>query len=319
MQPTIALKERLPKTEPMRKALTVIDFGNGQVKALVRASENEDFQPVSFPSYVATPTRVGSHCISYKQDDSIITRIVGEDAVAYPASHTGKSPEGKTENAKAILFKVLQLAFGDDCKSVHTDLIFTTPSNKDYGKHLATELEGVHSVTVPADLEVPGSQAHQFTVVVRKAKPQLEGHLACKSLELKENSWIVDIGNRTAIATKVSPNGAPIARRYFGGCGVRGMAEYVVTKELLAIKEATPEKVIEQMFSKGFSAETIQPAIDFCMAEVLAFLDDSPRFLIGGGAAVPGVAKALGAKKVKDAQWLNIKAIAAMSSAILEA
>ena len=238
-------------------------------------------------------------------------------------SHTGKDENGKAKNSLLLVLHALRLAFGDDSKAIHVDVIFTSPSNKAYGSIISQQLQGVHPVTIPADAEVIGSEAKTFTVVIHRAIPQLEGHYAFKSLKLKGDSWIVDVGNRTIIATKVKPNGGIIKRQYFGGVGVRGMAERIAARESLSahLKEHAADRVIDFLFSGVDVAEAIAPDVAACVAETLAFLDDAPRYLIGGGAAVPGLAAAFGekAKIAKNPQWVNIQSLADISAQILEA
>ena len=318
MQDTQTLKRPIEASEPGSKALLLLDLGNGQVKGRVRTADNGKFQDISFPSYVATPTRVGSRCIQFKQGNHIVTRLVGEHAAAIPQSHTGKTANGKAENARALLFHALRSVVGDRA-AIHINIIFTTPSSKEYGRSIAAEFEGVHPVTIPASPDVPGDRPQQFTVVVHKAVPVLEGHLVCKSLNLKQDSWLLDVGNRTAIATKVTPSGEILKRTYLGGVGVRGIAERLASTEALPIAEPTAEKIIPVLFSDGLNAATVRPAIDFCMAGVLGFIggDSAPRFVLGGGALVPGVAEALDAEPVKNPQWANIRAIEAIADSIL--
>ena len=133
------------------------------------------------------------------------------------------------------------------------------------------------------------------------------------------------MGNRTLIATKVNTTGRILARKYFGGVGVRGLAERICARELLAaqFKEHSPERVIDFLLDQKHGTEiasAIAPDVSACIAEALAFVgdDDSNRYLIGGGAAVPGLSTALDAVTTKDAQWLNIKALANAASKILE-
>jgi len=48
---------------PTAKSLAVIDLGNGQVKALIRAHGSTKFERVSFPSYVAETQESHSDCL----------------------------------------------------------------------------------------------------------------------------------------------------------------------------------------------------------------------------------------------------------------
>ena len=316
-----------PKTlksdaSPTAKSLVVIDFGNGLVKALIQPYGSTKFERVSFPSYVAETEQSHSDCIKLYGKGGFKNYLVGEKAAAIPMSHTGRDEQGKAANAKLLLIHALREAFGDD-KHIHCDVIFTSPSNKAYGSEISAQLQNVHPVATPADAEVFDSEATAQTITVHRAIPQLEGHYAFNSLKLKGDSWIVDCGNRTLICTKVANTGRILKRKYFGDCGVRGMAERIVAREALAahFKEHTAERVIDFLLENPPADVAGAIALDVAAstAAALAFIggDDSPKHLIGGGAAVPGLADVMGAKVAKNAQWLNIQALADISEQIL--
>ena len=312
-------KTLLSEGIPTAKSLAVIDLGNGQVKALIRAHGSTKFERVSFPSYVAETQESHSDCLKIYGDGSFKNYLVGAAAAEVPMSHTGKTEHGKAVNAKILVAHALRLAFGT-AANIHVDVIFTTPSNKAYKADVVGQLEGVHNLGTPADEAVPGSEAVTQTIVIHKAVAMLEGYQAHKPLKLKEDSWLIDVGNRTIICTKVSAeSGRPLKRQYFGGCGVRGLAEGICQREGLAahMKEHTPERVIDFLFSDDCKADAIAPDLNKCIAAALNFVDDAPRFVLGGGAGVPGMAEALDAKPAKNAQWLNIKALADAAEEIL--
>ena len=325
MQTTTILKTLENDTSPALRTLAVIDLGNGLVKALIKAPSAKVFTKVSFPSYVAATEQSHSDCLRVYTKTGFQTYLVGEQAAAIPMSHTGRDESGKAENAKLLVIHALRLAFGTDYQTLHCDVIFTSPSNKAYGSEISDCLQNVHPVTVPADAEVIGSEAKSYSVVIHRAIPQLEGHYAFESLKLKGESWILDMGNRTLIATKVRDNGGIIKRRYFGGAGVRGLAERISAREALvsAFKEHSPSKVIDFLLDDEHGDNIVQaiaPDVSACIAEALAFVGDdaAPRHLIGGGSAVPGLAAALNAKPAKNAQWINIQSLANAADRILE-
>jgi hypothetical protein len=305
---------------PTAKALAVIDLGNGQVKALIRAHGSPKFERVSFPSYVAETQESHSDCLKIYGDRTFKNYLIGAPAAQVPMSHTGRTEHGKAVNAKLLVIHALRLAFGTTA-NIHTDVIFTTPSNKAYKADVTAQLEGVHNVATPADADVVGSEATGQTIVIHRAVAALEGYQAYAALKLKEDSWLIDVGNRTIIATLIAADtGRPVKRQVFGGCGVRGLAESLCQREGLAavMKEHTPERVIDFLFSDGCPVKAIAPDLNRCVAAALNFVaDDAPRFVLGGGAAIPGMADALNAKPVKDAQWANIKALADAAGEIL--
>ncbi|PZO47085.1 MAG: hypothetical protein DCF15_19525 [Phormidesmis priestleyi] len=174
------------KTEglPSSKALVFIDLGNGFVKVLIRPHGSTKFERVSFPSYVAQTDESNSDCLRILQGQSLTTYKIGAGAANTPQSHTGQNETGKVSNAKLLLLHALRLAFGTG-QNIHADVIFTSPSNKAYGSDISAQLTGVHPVTIPADVEVIGSEAKTFTAVVHRAVPMLEGHYAFSQLKLK--------------------------------------------------------------------------------------------------------------------------------------
>lgn len=308
---------------PTAKALAVVDLGNGQVKALIRAHGSTKFERVSFPSYVAETQESHSDCLRIYGKGSFKNYLIGAAAaeVEVPMSHTGKHEDGKVDNALILVAHALRLAFGTTA-NIHCEVIFTTPSNKGYKAAVTAKLEGVHQVCTPADAEVLGSEAIAQTIVIHKAVGMLEGYQAYAALGLKQDSWLVDVGNRTIICTKVAAEtGRPLKRDYFGGCGVRGLAVAISQAEALSahMKEHSPERVIDFMFSADCTTADIAPELSRCIAQALHFIgdDDAPRFVLGGGAGVPGMAEALKAKAVKNAQWANIQAIANAAGEIL--
>jgi len=311
-------------TSPVLRTLVVIDLGNGLVKALIKPPNAKSFTKVSFPSYVALTEQSHSDCIRIYTTAGFKTFLVGEQAAQIPLSHTGRNESGKAANAKLLVIHALRLAFGSDFSSLHCDVIFTSPSNKAYGSEISTQLQNVHPVSIPADAEVIGSEAQSYNVEIHRAIPQLEGHYAFDLLKLKGDSWLLDMGNRTLIATKVSRIGRIYKRKYFGGVGVRGLAERICAREALAaeFREHSPERVIDFLLDTKHGddiAQAIVPDVSACIAEALAFIDDdSKRYLIGGGAAIPGLSAALNATCPRNAQWLNIEALAASADQILE-
>lgn len=323
MQSTTLLKTALNPGVPMDRATLVIDLGNGLVKALYKAPGSDAFKDIQFPSFVTETTESNSDCIRIMRDGATLTYLVGERAAQVPMSHTGKDEQGKVDNALILLLHTLRIACGND-QHIHADVIFTSPSNKAYGSEISAQLQGLHTVTTPADAEVIGSEAKVQTINIHRAIPQLEGHYAFSQLKLKRDSWIVDCGNRTVICTKVNPQGRILVRKFFGGVGVRGMAESIATNESLSahLKEHDIERVIDFLMGDvpACVASDIAKDVSACTAQAVAFMsDDSPRFLIGGGAYLPGLADVFGAKVAKNPQWINISALSAMASKILGA
>ena len=169
---------------PSAKSLAVIDLGNGQVKALIRSHGAAKFERVSFPSYVAETEDSHSDYSKIYGNGSFKNYLVGHVAAAVPMSHTGKSEDGKADNALILVAHALRLAFGTSAH-IHADVIFTTPSNKSYKAVVAERLEGVHNVATSADADVIGSEAIAQTIVIHKAVGLLEGYQAYAALPMK--------------------------------------------------------------------------------------------------------------------------------------
>ena len=123
------VRPRTLKTQgvPTAKTLVVIDLGNGFVNALIRPDGSTKFERVAFPSYVAQTEQSNSSCLRVLQGKALTTYLVGEQAAVIPMSHTGKSEQGKAENAKLLLVHALRLAFGGEVKHIHCEVIFTSP------------------------------------------------------------------------------------------------------------------------------------------------------------------------------------------------
>ena len=121
------------------KALVVIDFGNGEVKALIRHSGATKFKRIAFPSHVAQTEQSNSDCLRILNGKALTTYLVGEPAASIPISHTGRSESGKADNAKLLLLHTLRQAFGTE-QTIHCNVIFTSPSNKTYGTDISEQI-----------------------------------------------------------------------------------------------------------------------------------------------------------------------------------
>ena len=324
---TLKAKQVKNCTSVTAKALVLIDLGNGDVKALGKMNGTDRFVRCRFPSYAALAPFTNSDCLTIATAQGFQTYLVGAPAADIACSRTGQSAEGKVKNARLLLFHALRQMFGttDD---IHAEVVFTSPSVKSYGPAIASQLVGRHPIQIPADAEVIGSRAQRFAVHIHRAIPQLEGYQAFAAVRSKlkgESAYLIDIGNRTILVTQVSATGRILNRRPFDNCGVYGMADRIVTRESLAaqLKTPSPQQVIDYLLDSDHPSEVARQIADdlvACTAEAIAFIgnDPAPRFILGGGAKLPGIEQVIGGKIIKHPQWANLEALAEVAEQLLK-
>ena len=323
---TLKAKQVKNCTSSKAKALVLIDLGNGDVKALGKMNGTDKFVRCRFPSHVAIALNANSDCLSVITAEGLQPYLVGEYAAEIACSRTGKSADGKVKNARLLLFHALRQMFGT-AEDIHADVIFTSPSVKSYGPAIVSQIIGRHPVEVPADAEVIGSKPQRFAVHIHSATPQLEGYQAFAAVRSKlkgEYAYLIDIGNRTVLVTQVSTSGRILNRRPFDECGVYGIADRIVSRESLAtqLKTPRPQQVIDYLLDHQHSAEIteqIAPDLSASLAEAIAFIgdDSAQRFILGGGAKLPGIEQIVGGKALKNPQWANLEALAEASDELL--
>ena len=324
-----ALKVKQVKncTSATAKALVLIDLGNGDVKALGKMNGTDKFVRCRFPSHVAIAPNANSDCLAVLTADGLQPYLVGEPAAKVACSRTGKSADGKVKNARLLLFHALRQMFGTT-EDIHADVIFTSPSVKSYGPAIVAQIIGRHPVEVPADAEVIGSKLQRFAIHIHSATPQLEGYQAFAAVRSKlkgESAYLIDIGNRTVLVTQVSASGRILNRRPFDECGVYGIADRIVSRESLAaqLKTPRPQQVIDYLLDQKHGpeiAEQIAADLSASLAEAIAFIgdDSAQRFILGGGAKLPGIEQIVGGKALKHPQWANLEALAEVSAELLK-
>ena len=259
--------QRAADTTDLKTSL-IIDFGNGDVKALVREPGQDSWEAIKFPSLVAKLTEPQPGCFQVNNQ----LYLVGEDARLATCIRTGASDRGKIDNALPLLIHALRTLTGS-ATSLAVDVVFTSPSVKQYGAAITAAISGHHEVITPADeLALIGQQQQLLTV--GKVVPQLEGHRAIELVkaDIQTRAMLVDVGNRTIITTFIEKSGRILSRKAFDSCGVRGIASRVVTAESLAGMDGlklTPseEDVIGFLLSKkGRKAkDSIEPQVMACV------------------------------------------------------
>lgn len=319
---TTQIKPLKNNTAETAKATVVIDFGNGEVKVMAQMPKTTKWRRYHFPSYVAEVEATSSQALTVISDTGLKSFLVGAVAKDYPNARTGVNAEKKAEFSNVLFLHALRQVFGIPTDTVHCDLIFTAPSVATYGEEMIARLCKCHHVQIPASQYVPGSVIQNYVVEVHRAVPMLEGHLGytAAAKHLTAPIWVIDVGNRTSIATLVAPDGDILQRRPFDESGVWAIADRLVSAEILPLKTPSTQQVIDYLFTADASvSETIAPAITASVTDLLTFIGNSSadRYLIGGGAQLPGIETVLGAKSVKDPQWANVKAIAELAEEIL--
>jgi len=313
-------------TAQTAKATVLIDLGNGDVNAMCRMPGTQKWVTTQFPSHVTLAPDPNSDCLTLATAEGLEHFLVGTAAKAHPCSRTGSSAEGKVLNARALLIHALRRMIGFSTDPIHADVIFTSPSVKAYGPQIARHIAGKHLIGIPADAEVIGSCSSTHSLTVHTAIPQLEGYQAFKHVQskVKGHAYIIDIGNRTILLTQVSETGRILKRRAFDESGVYNLAERITYRDTLAptLKTPSPQQVIDYLLDQKHDESTIDAIatdVAACMSEVLAAIkDDSPRYIIGGGAKLPGIEATLKGKAVKNPQWANLTALADAADQLLE-
>ena len=324
---TLKAKQVKNCTSPTAKALVLIDLGNGDVKALGKMNGTDKFVRCRFPSHVAVAPKKSSDCLVVFTADGLQPYLIGMPAAQIACTRTGQSAEGKVKNARLLLFHALRQMFGT-AEDIYADVIFTSPSVKSYGPAIVSQMIGRHPVEVPADAEVIGSKPQRYAVHIHSATPQLEGYQAFAAVRSKlkgQSAYLIDIGNRTVLVTQVSASGRILNRRPFDECGVYGIADRIVSHESLAeqLKTPSPQQVIDYLLDNKHGAEIaeqIATDISSSIAEAIAFMGDenAPRFILGGGAKLPGIEQIISGKVMKHPQWANLEALAEVSGELLK-
>lgn len=326
----IASTLKIPVKLPPKvvKTLVVIDFGNGDVKAKMRPLGADEWLEVKFASSVALGSNPSPE--GFELGDAFY--LVGEAASRVECRRTGDTERGKIQNALPLLLHALRESVGLEAPIV-ADVIFTCPSTKQYGTEINEAISGVHEITIPGDA-IALIPEKQQTITIGKVVAQLEGH---RALELVKNkiankAVLVDIGNRTIIVSVVEPSGRITARKPFDSCGVQGIVSRVLLDEALAgfegLKRCPNEADIMQFLLNGKSrkgdprASAIATQVRACTQDVAQFIEQTapglPVFLLGGGAALPGIGDVFSGKVIPKAQWATVNGLCTVADQLLK-
>ena len=325
--PTTAPTTTIPfTTTPTARATVLLDLGNGEVKALSQLPGSDTWQRVKFPSHVAESPTANSDCLRLVTSDGAKDYLVGEPAADIQCSQTGRTADGKAKNARALMLYAVKQLIGFDTTPLHIDVVFTSPSVKSYGPQIIQQLQKSHWVRVPADAEIIGSTELEAVVNVHLAIPQLEGYQAFSHVQKKVKSaaFIIDIGSRTTLLTKVSEKGRILSRTPFDACGVQSIAARIRDAEAFAAQLMTPstQDIIDFLLDRkhGVDVESqIVPYILACVGEAIDQIGEGSQvFIIGGGAKLPGIERLLNGKAVKSPQWANLTALSQVAGELIK-
>lgn len=324
MTTTLQTRTATFTTTPTARATVLIDLGNGDVKAMSQLPGSDKWEKCKFPSHVAESPGANSDCLRLVTSDGDKDYLVGEFAADIVCSQTGRTAVGKIENARPLLLYAIHKLIGFSKMPLHVDVIFTSPSVKSYGPQIVQQLQKSHWVRTPADAEVIGSTESETVINVHLAIPQLEGYQAFSYVQskVKDHAYIMDIGSRTVLLTKVSETGRILARTPFDSCGVQAIAQRIRDGEALAQYMHTPsiQTIIDFLLDRNHDdivKDEIAPHILACMGEILETAGDSPKFIIGGGAKLPGIQKLIGGKTIKSPQWANLTALSVVADELI--
>ena len=115
-------------------------------------------------------------------------------------------------------------------------------------------------------------------------------------------------------------------RRVFDSKGVYSLAVLAMQRQSFSdhLTTPNPQQVIEFMFDKA-NKSVVEPVVKALVTETIKPIYDLvydaglPIYLLGGGAVLPGVCEALGAKPItKDPQWASIKGLAKVAKPFLK-
>ena len=314
------------------RALISIDFGNGQPKAILDIPGCDAPIRITFPSIVKELPTPNSDCIRLVTTTGQKFFKVGHLDTNFEAYRTGNTTGGKIDNAKALLIEVIKRSVDLEQNALfNCDVLYTTPNNKEYFDKIDAQLEGIHNVLIPTDPGDIEAEPLNFTVRVNSVYGELESVRAVHTLTKLPTSdvQLFDIGDRTSIYTRATAKAAVKDRehrRVFDAKGVYSLATLAMQRQVFSehLTTPNPQQVIEFMFNKKNKSvvspivvelvkEQIKPVFDMVINSELSV------YLLGGGAVLPGMAEALGAKPInRNPQWASIEGLAKVAKPFLK-
>lgn len=345
MQQTLTIEKTYPVTTEAAKALVLIDIAASHCQAMIRFPGKTNFERFSFESSVKPLPESDGKAFKILSDKSASQPLrVGNAGEQIEEFRTGADVEGKATNAKALLihaiFQAISLPQSD---TFHADVIFTNPHDAKYGPEICKALKGEHTVVFEPHFEALDQLPKTYRLHFHDVLSDMEGRRAfylIPSEQLEESILLIDIGSMTNLIYCMGSHGGIVDNQWdaIPHKGVHAIAEQI--KQMGLLSKLTPHcasthDIIDVLFSpsdleadkatklSAKIAKEIQPvyAQNFTrLNQVAAKFGDGKRFVVGGGASLPGLAEFLNAQPVgDDPQWAALEGLAIIADKFIAA
>lgn len=343
MQTTITAKPTDKGTSKGLKALILLDLAASHAQAMLRMPGETTFQKYSFESSVMPLSDADGDAIQLETSKGNFSLFrVGNAGDRIEEFRTGATLTGKADNAKALLFHAIRsMVQMSEYHVFHTDVLFTTPHDSKFGPMVRKQLEGEHRFSVPAPIGAIEATDKHYRVHVHDAFSDMEGLRASflipsETFANNNAAILFDVGSLTGLVYCVNKHGVLVDKQWksIPNHGVHSIAESVIQNDLLTDllpPMPSPHQVIDVLFasvnggkaSQGKKvAKALQPIYASNFARMLQVADrfgaDLPRFVVGGGASLPGVPDALNATVLgSDPQWAAMEGTAMIADKLI--
>ena len=345
MQQTLTIEKTYPSTSEVAKALVLIDIAASHCQAMIRFPGKNSFERFSFESSVKPLPESDGKAFKILSGKSATAPLrVGNAGEQIEEFRTGANVEGKAINAKALLIHAIFQAIAlPQTDTFHADIIFTNPHDAKYGPEICKALKGQHTVVFEPHFEALGAESKTYRLHFHDVFSDMEGRRAfylIPSEQLEENILLIDIGSMTNLIYCMGKHGGIIDNQWdaIPHKGVHAIAEQVKRDGLLSdlIEHcASTHNIIDVLFSplalEGKAkdkltaklSKALQPVYEqnfTRLNQVAAKFGDGKRFIVGGGASLPGLAEYLNAQPVgTDPQWAALEGLAAIADKYIAA
>lgn len=354
MQTTITLEKAAIRTSETAKALILLDIAASHCQALIRLPLQTNFKRLSFESSVKPLSQPDGKAMQIETTEGNFSIVrVGNAGDRIEEFRTGAAIDGKVRNAKALLLHaIMQAVELSEFDIFHADVLFTTPHSAKFGPDIKAQLEGLHKVVVPRHADdFTNNQDKHYTVRIHSAFADMEGRRAFHLIpadvfKTSENILLMDIGSLTGLIYRLNSIGAIVDKQWdsLPNKGVHAIAQLCKQDNNLADlfpPMPTPHQILDVLFfgvvvasddektakrkatlNKQL-AKRLQPIYKQNFARLQQVADgfgNHKRFVVGGGANLPGLAEFLGAEKVgTDPQWAALEGAAIIADRYIKA
>lgn len=353
MQSTITLEKQTIRTSQNAKALVLLDVAASHCQALIRLPNRAEFKRLSFESSVKPLSEPDGVAIQIETTDNNFSILrVGNAGTHIEEFRTGATIDGKVKNAKALMIHaIMQAVELSQFDIFHADVLFTTPHSAKFGPEIKRQLEGLHKVVVPKHAEDFQGKDQHYTIQIHSAFADMEGrrafHLIPRDVfEGDSNILLLDIGSLTGLVYCLNKAGAIVDKQWdsIPDKGVHALAELCKQDDSLADlfpPMPTPHQILDVLFGgvpadgddakatkakagiRKKLAKRLQPlyAKNFSrLNQVAERFGSHSRFVVGGGANLPGLAEFLKAQTVgSDPQWAALEGAAMIADQFIKA